>query len=208
MGEFLQNTSFLQRLSFLDLSYNKLTEVDTGVFAALPILSSLSLGHNSNLTLGRNGATFKGIEDTLQFLDLDNISLVAVCVFVQSKKACLCYSLALQVPDLSLPNVISLSMAYNSLPTISVEMAASLNSLRNLNLAYNNLTAVPVALESMSELRSLSLAGNPITVLSNATLLEISDNLEELDLTNIDLNSFEVKYNSKMKTIACILPKG
>lgn len=102
--------------------------------------------------------------------------------------------LTFQVPDLPLPNVITLSIAYNSLPTIPTEMAASLNSLRNLNLAYNDLTAVPIAVESMSELRSLSLAGNPITALSNASLLGISDNLEELDLTYIDLNSFEVKY--------------
>lgn len=91
-----------------------------------------------------------------------------------------------------LPNVITLSIAYNLLPTIPAEMAASLNSLRNLNLAYNDLTTVPIAVESMSELRSLSLAGNPISVLSNASLLGISDNLEELDLSNIDLYAFEV----------------
>lgn len=64
----------------MDLSYNNLVDIDTGVFAALPSLTSLSLGHNLNLTLGSGGATFKGIEDTLQFLDLDNISLATVCI--------------------------------------------------------------------------------------------------------------------------------
>lgn len=91
-----------------------------------------------------------------------------------------------------LPNLISLSLSHNSLPTVPLEMAASLNSLRNLNLAYNDLTAVPIAVDSMSELKSLSLEGNPITTLTNASLLGISDNLEELDLRNVELNSFEV----------------
>lgn len=57
------------------MSHNRLVEIDTGAFAPLPRLSYLSLAHNSELILGNEGAIFKGIEDSLLFLSLNNISL-------------------------------------------------------------------------------------------------------------------------------------
>lgn len=70
--------SFLQSLSFLDLSYNRLAQIDSGTFRGLSRLSGLSLGHNSQLMLELNGLSFQGLEYSLLHLNLDNVSLSQV----------------------------------------------------------------------------------------------------------------------------------
>lgn len=60
------------------MSHNRLIEIDTGVFAPLPKITTLNLGHNPELVLGRGGAAFQGIEDVILHLNLDNISLSEV----------------------------------------------------------------------------------------------------------------------------------
>lgn len=99
----------------------------------------------------------------------------------------------LQIPELPLPSLISLSLAYNELPTVPPEMAANISSLQRLNLNFNDLSAVPVVTHSLTQLRQLSMSANPITALSNTSLLGVADHLEELDITNFDLNILEVR---------------
>lgn len=106
-----------------------------------------------------------------------------------------------QVPDLPLPNLVSLSLAYNSLPSVPPEMAAGLNSLRNLDLSFNDLTTVPTAINSLFELRRLSLAANPITVLADTSFSGVADSLEELDIRNLELNTFEVRKRYVVYTV-------
>ncbi|XP_017770923.1 PREDICTED: chaoptin isoform X2 [Nicrophorus vespilloides] len=169
-------------LSWLDLSYNRLVQIDVAVFENLPRLSSLDLSHNTQLVLERNGKSFQGIEDTLLHLGLDNVSLT-------------------YVPELPLPNLLSLSLAYNYLPTVPPEMAANISSLMRLNLDYNDLTAVPIVTHSLTNLRELSLASNPITTLTNTSLLGVADYLERLDITNFDLNTLENGAFCKMYSL-------
>lgn len=171
--------SKFERLAFLDLSYNKLTQVDDGVFGILHKILYLDLSHNSQLSIDNNGKSFQGIEDSLLYLKLDNLSL-------------------LTVPELSLPNLVYLSLAKNAMSSIPTEMAGNLTSLRDLNLADNNLTVVPVAVYSLTELKRLSLSGNPISVLSNTSLLGVANHLEELDITDLPLHTFEVGALSKL----------
>jgi len=45
----------------------------------------------------------------------------------------------------------------------------------------------------MPHLRSLELAANPITTLSNAVFQGVMDHLQELDIRHLTLNYFEVK---------------
>ncbi|KRT80569.1 hypothetical protein AMK59_7610 [Oryctes borbonicus] len=158
-------------LSWLDLSYNRLIQIDDAVFSSLPRLSSLNLSHNTQLLL-ESGRTFDGIEDSLLHLALDNVSLT-------------------YVPELLLPSLISLSLAYNALPTVPPEMAANISSLQRLNLNSNDLSAVPVITHSLTQLRQLLMSNNPITALSNTSLLGVADHLEDLDITNFDLNILE-----------------
>ncbi|XP_015839467.1 chaoptin isoform X1 [Tribolium castaneum] len=169
-------------LSWLDLSYNRLGQIDAGTFKGIPRLASLNLGHNSQLTLEINGLSFQGLEYTLLHLNLDNVSLS-------------------QVPALSTPNLLSLSLAFNSLPTVALEVAGNISSLRYLNLDYNDLSAVPIVTHSLTELRHLSLEGNPITTLSNTSLLGAANQLEELNLKNIDLTVLESGAFCKMQPL-------
>lgn len=92
------------------------------------------------------------------------------------------------------PNLLTLSLAYNSLPTVGLEIAGNISVLRYLNLDYNDLTVVPIVTHSLTQLRHLSLEGNPITTLSNTSLLGVALHLEELNLKNIDLTVLEVMH--------------
>lgn len=72
------------------------------------------------------------------------------------------------------------------------EIAANISSLQRLNLNYNDLSAVPVVTHSLTHLRQLYMSANPITALSNTSLLGVADHLEELDITDFDLSILEV----------------
>lgn len=71
--------SKFKSLTKLDLSYNRLVQLDAGSFSAFQRLSNLDLSHNSQLVLERYGKSFLGIEDSLTYLYLDNVSLTFVC---------------------------------------------------------------------------------------------------------------------------------
>nr|XP_023026888.1 chaoptin [Leptinotarsa decemlineata] len=171
-----------KRLNFLDLSYNRLAQIDAGTFKSLPRLTSLDLSHNSQLTLEQNGLSFQGLEYSLLHLKLDNVSLT-------------------MVPTLPTPNLVSLSLAYNSLPTVPPEMATNMTNLQSLNLNFNDLTAVPIVTHSLMELRYLYMVANPITFLSNTSLLGVADHLVELDIRNVELNSLESGAFCKMYSL-------
>lgn len=47
---------------------------------------------------------------------------------------------------------------------------------------------------SLPHLRWISLAGNPITSLTNKSLLGLADRLEHLDISGLRINVFEVIY--------------
>jgi hypothetical protein len=53
--------------------------------------------------------------------------------------------------------------------------------------------AVPPAARSMSHLRYLELAGNPIMTLNNVSFQGAMEHLRELDIRHVTLNHFEVK---------------
>lgn len=66
---------------WLDLSYNRLVRLDDGVFSDLSYLTHLDLSHNKQLILESHGRTFYGLENTLLYLGLNNISLLSVSIF-------------------------------------------------------------------------------------------------------------------------------
>jgi len=160
-----------QRLAKLDLSHNRLVRLEDAAFATLPNLMSLDLSGNVELEV--YGRVFIGLESSLLKLSLDNISLI-------------------QVPDLALPYLRVLRLSNNGLPSIPTELAANLTSLRDLDVSHNDLTTVPLITHSLENLRSFSLAGNPISSLSNTSLLGIADTLEYLDIAHLELMSVEV----------------
>lgn len=102
-------------------------------------------------------------------------------------------NIILKVPLLPTPHLISLSLANNYLPTVPPEMATNLSSLCELNLNNNDLTSVPIVTHSLPELRYLYMADNPITSLSNTSLLGVADSLKELDVKNLEITELEVR---------------
>ncbi|XP_012061414.1 PREDICTED: chaoptin [Atta cephalotes] len=162
----------LRGLVWLDLSYNRLVRLDDGVFSDLPYLAHLDLSHNKQLILESRGRTFYGLEDTLLYLGLSNISL-------------------LSIPELPLRRLQTLNLAHNGLASISPEMSSNLTSLHYLDLSYNDLTVVPLITHTLPELKTFNLANNPITAITNTSFLGVADSLEELDIRKLSLSSFE-----------------
>lgn len=62
----------------MDLSYNRLAQIDSGTFKGLPRMVYLDLSHNSQLSLETNGGSFQGLEYTLLHLVMDNVTLSMV----------------------------------------------------------------------------------------------------------------------------------
>lgn len=155
----------------LDLSNNKLFRLDDAAFATLPRLSVLDLSHNEELKV--MDRAFLGLHASLITLGMDNVSLS-------------------MVPDLPLPALRVLRLAYNELPSIPQELAPNMSQLRVLDLSDNDLTNVPILTHSLTHLRWLSLAGNSIRSLTNSSFTRLSDDLAYLDIAQLDLNTFEV----------------
>ncbi|GBO99132.1 Chaoptin, partial [Eumeta japonica] len=175
--QYTQNSLF-KSLAWLDLSDNHLVRIEDGTFAALPKLQWLDLSNNSPFSERRNGI-FKGLDRRLSYLGLRNASLLAI-------------------PQMSLMRLKSLDLSYNNLPFIPPESTANLTRLRALDLSYNDLTTIPIATHSLTDLRWLSLSGNPITSLMNTSFYGVTPRLEYLDVTRLRIKMMELGVFSKM----------
>ncbi|XP_067012092.2 chaoptin [Anabrus simplex] len=169
-------------LSRLDLSYNRVVRLEDAGFASLPRLSSLDLSHNNELQLDTRGRSFHGLDTTLLELSLNNVSLSSV-------------------PEMGLTTLRYLGLAHNRIASLPTELALNLTSLRELDLSYNKLQTVPPATHAMPQLRHLSLAGNPITAMSDTSLLGVAERLHELDIRHLPLTYFETSALNKMSAL-------
>ncbi|KAL1140925.1 hypothetical protein AAG570_000853, partial [Ranatra chinensis] len=147
----------------LDVSGNRLSEIGNSL-SLMPLLCRVNLAHNS-LHIGSKD--FAGMEHTLSHLDLTNTTLQ-------------------YVPSLPLPSLVTLALGHNQLSHLPPDMAANLTSLKRLDVSYNEMTSVP----AFPQLRSLNIAANPITTITNNSfkafphLLRL--NLQHLPLTEFD----------------------
>lgn len=96
-----------------------------------------------------------------------------------------------QVCHLPFQNLQSLSLANNMLPTVPQELALNMSKLRSLDLSHNDLTVVPLVLNSLPQLRDLSLAYNPVTSLNNQSLAGVANRLREFDIRGFLLPEFQ-----------------
>lgn len=72
--------SKFQSLVSLDVSGNRFTRVENSEFMALTSLMYLDLSNNLELEVMEDGSSFNGLEETLIYLGLNNISLNAVSI--------------------------------------------------------------------------------------------------------------------------------
>ena len=86
-----------------------------------------------------------------------------------------------------------LQLSRNNISSLTPEVVMNLTSVRVLDLSWNNFVSLPVALLSMKNLRTLNVSGNHIRWLSNNSLLSGFEELDELDITDLPLVSFEVR---------------
>lgn len=174
--------SRFRSLTMLDLSYNRLVLIEDATFSSLPRLTSLELSHNTDLKLEPRGRSFKGLEDTLMYLGLSNTSLSTV-------------------PELPLPELITLQLSSNTITVLPPEMASNLTSLRHLDLSWNSLTQVPLVTHSLPRLSTLYIPHNHITALTNTSMLGGAERLRELDIRHLPLGYFEMGALSKMRVL-------
>uniref|UniRef100_A0A8D8SNM6 Chaoptin n=2 Tax=Cacopsylla melanoneura TaxID=428564 RepID=A0A8D8SNM6_9HEMI len=174
--------SRFKNLMRLDLSYNRIMRLDDSNFATLPHLAFLDLGHNRELAFEPKGRSFIGLDSSLLFLGLRNMSLG-------------------QMPELPLSSLLSLSISGNRLSSIPAEIASNLSSLRSLDLSHNDLTSIPMIIHALPNLKTLSIASNDIGSLTNLSLVGGAEQLLELDITSLPLNLFESGTLSKMHSL-------
>ncbi|XP_058444042.1 chaoptin [Malaya genurostris] len=165
-------------LSVLDLSHNRLVRLEDATFATVPKLSLLDLSHNDELEF--MGKAFLGLENSLIELRLANVSLQTA-------------------PELANPSLRILKMSHNNLPSFPPDLAANMSSLRELDLSENDLYHVPLITHALPNLRSLSLAGNPISTMTNSSLLGTAETLEHLNIANLNLVIFENGLLNKLR---------
>lgn len=80
--------------------------------------------------------------------------------------------------------------------------STSVNTIKVLSLAYNQLTQIPVEITSFSQLNDLSLSGNNIPSISSASLALPAARMDRLALTNVSLTTIEP---GALKSIQIIL---
>ncbi|KAM0679485.1 hypothetical protein GINT2_002328 [Glugoides intestinalis] len=157
----------LQKLEYLNLSKNKLTELPSCVFDGLVNLKSLRLEDNNIKELQPN--LFNNLQK-LKSLNLSSNKLTEIPEGILSELG------SLQELDLSkneiksfpigfftgLTNLNFLSLSHNKLTEIPPSII-SLTNLQTLWISSNNLTSVPKEIGNMSKLRYLYLDSNLIT---------------------------------------------
>ncbi|GMT16674.1 hypothetical protein PFISCL1PPCAC_7971, partial [Pristionchus fissidentatus] len=148
---FLNEDSFksFRKFSALDLSYNEIDAVSPHIFATVSSVKDLSLAHNRITALGRG--TFENVGKALKSLNLGWNDM---------------HTVPEALADLRVLQV--LKMDGNKMSKLDIAPLNALKeSLTELSVAYNHLSAVPDALlQSLSALTVLDLSKNRIETVS------------------------------------------
>ncbi|KFM59381.1 Protein toll, partial [Stegodyphus mimosarum] len=153
----------LIRLVTMDLSFNRLTQIDSSIFRSQYSLQVLHLDHNEIEVISDHA--FSSLYK-LHTLLLNNNRLTQVTPTTFS--------------GLYVLNMLSLS--HNDINYVHPDAFRNNSAMMEINLAGNRLTSVPSAVQSLQLLRSLDLSDNQISDIHNASYLGL-ENLYSLVLS-------------------------
>lgn len=184
IGLYKNNTSHLTNVSSLHLDYNRISEIEPGVFLQLKKLADLKLNQNS-LSIIKTG----------MFRDLPSLSTLRLGVnkIVAIEKDAF----------VNLPKLTMLDLTNNTLSSIRGESLNSLPSLNTLFLYYNQFSDVPgVLCQKLPALKRLYLKGNYISVIKkldfahcfNLTYILLANN----QIENIHEYGFSVQMSGSV----------
>ncbi|XP_069995200.1 chaoptin [Penaeus vannamei] len=184
-----QEIAKLTALQTLNLGYNHIKELDTGLLTALKDLQVLHIEGNSFLSVP--SAALKGLDNlkvlTLEENDIDNIrrsSFAATpgLVFLNAS-----HNRIVNLEEdgfQELAELITLDLSFNRLSSLRAGAFRGLVKLEELDLSSNFLTEVPAdALKELASLRTLVLHDNLIQNLGGVVALGPMVSLQQLDLT-------------------------
>ena len=159
----------VSRLKTLDLSYNRLRELEDFVFEELINLTSLQL-HNNELT-ALNEYTLSGLVDLRQLnLGRNDIDTVHVSAFSGNSK------------------LTHLRMYANELARLPEGVFSKLTELKLLNLSHNRFEELPSVFSDLSNLRVVTVSENDLTTLP-ANAFEHNTELTHVYLSGNDISS-------------------
>lgn len=195
----------------LNLSHNKITEVEDGALYDLENLEELDLSHNQltelpqaisqMYNLKRLILSYNKIKELpawitqltkLEELFLDNNELselpASLNVLIKLSRLDLQHNRIKQLPTKigQLPMLTRLNLSHNSL----IDVPDSLGNLKQLNilsLAHNQLESLPFPLSNLSNLNLLYLSGNKFSILDRSV-----GAILELRLLDLSHNAFEL----------------
>ncbi|KAF7269746.1 hypothetical protein GWI33_017264 [Rhynchophorus ferrugineus] len=184
LGESLEK---LEKLRFLDLSFNELTKVNNLHFATLSRLEKLVLKHNQ---LQHFQASIFENKTQLRVVDVSYNDLNEITVFNVPRLQYLNvgYNSLVTVILRNLPNLREVHLNDNNFAEISPDDFESLPNLFTINLSGNKLFIIDRLFRNIPTVRYLDLSRNAISNLSGNTFNNLTD-LRTLDLANNALTS-------------------
>uniref|UniRef100_W5NMW7 Trophoblast glycoprotein n=2 Tax=Lepisosteus oculatus TaxID=7918 RepID=W5NMW7_LEPOC len=157
-GDSFQQT--LEQLTYLNLSGNKIEQIDPKVFTNMPRLGQLDLSNNR---IFRFSAEAFSADNVLQQLNLS--SSIFNSSYIEE------ISNVLRIGTFL--NLTTLELSYNDLVYLPEGMFSNLPNLKNLDLRNNSIVSVKRGALKNQRLENLDLRENSLKELSNDTLNEL-----------------------------------
>ncbi|VDM45294.1 unnamed protein product [Toxocara canis] len=203
-GSFL----YMSSLAYLDLSYNRLSNISSNAFERLEGLESLFLQAKQRVDFVPESGTQQSSQtsgmDQLERLSMSRTTIFSIndrTFFATSIRSLKSLNLAFcRIRHIAprafykADNLQQLFLNDNQLTTINSMAFGSLHGLRQLNLAGNHINiTMERAIYDVPALEYLSLARNDIQYISKASLVNLN-NLEHLDISYNRLRAFDFSF--------------
>ncbi|CAB3405041.1 unnamed protein product [Caenorhabditis bovis] len=156
----------LNNISVLSFANNKIDSIEDGAFEHLLSLKNLDLSNNP--VTSWSPTAFRDLSHSISSINIANTGLFFV-------------------PKFGHRSIQSLNISWNKIYEISEKDTAPLTKLVSLDIAHNNLKAIPpTALEILHHLKHLNISSNPITHLHNEHIQYLYQ-LETLHISDMPL---------------------